>query len=520
MRERTVMGAVLGIGLAIPILAAASALAHVFPSSCALAYACGALLAAFALTFGLAQRRRFPPSLDGAARRRPIRASLWSLLATLSLLLFARLGVFMSDPSQTWGSLVPVPDVVDHMCMTAYVYAADLSRQGEPNVYDERHWPAFHTNDAAAPSTRSSVAELDPWISDPYEYPPQFLLLPRLGLLATNHFLVLRAVWFALEATLLLAVALSLARWIGGHAGLVVGLLSPALVASVPALFNLQFGQAHLLVFAFSLGALVAFERGRPALGGALLGTATVIKLFPALIILYLAMRRRWRDLAWTIGAMIALTALTFAVVGGAPFVAFARYQLPRIASGAAFSFFLDSLQTISSNFSVPGLVFKLGALGASSPTFRDASVLGWIYTLLLLALVVHAARRRVGDRLAEASIWLGLLNLGSLRSPLAPSGYVTLGALWLLTLFAARARRPREVALIVVAWIVIPGGPPLSSAPWDIALRFIGQLAMIALSVYGVWHFPEEPLSARGSPSAERARINQDADEQVARHV
>ena len=61
------------------------------------------------------------------------------------------------------------------------------------------------------------------------------------------------------------------------------------------------------------------------------------------------------------------------------------------------------------------------------------------------------------------------------------------LGAIWLLTLIAGRVRRPRAVAAVVAAWLVIPGVPPLPSPALDIAVRLVGQLGMVALSVWAV---------------------------------
>jgi hypothetical protein len=327
------------------------------------------------------------------------------------------------------------------------------------------------------------------------------LLLPQLGLALTNHFLVLRAVWFALQSTLLVLVGLALAAWIGGRAGLTAGLLLPALVGSAPAHLGLQWGQAHLLVFALCLAALVAFERGRAPLGGLLLAAATLFKIFPGLLVLDLLARRRWRDLAWTLVAGAAITLLALAVVGVAPFREFVRYQLPRISSGAAFAFFRGDWRTVSSNFSVGGIAFKLEVLGVPGMTARLASTIGWVYSLALLALLAHAVRQPPGDRLARATLWLGLLNLASLRSPLAPSGYVTVGVLWLLTLLAARARRKRDVAAIVLLYFLIPGIPPLPSAAVDIALRLLGQAAMILLSLYAVWRPRLATEAALGAP-------------------
>ncbi|MGZ3425655.1 MAG: glycosyltransferase family 87 protein, partial [Polyangia bacterium] len=307
--------------------------------------------------------------------------------------------------------------------------------------------------------------------------------------------LVVRAVWFAIQAILFVVLALTLAAWIGGHAGLVVGLLVPALVTSIPGMVNLQWGQAHLFTFVLSLGAMLAFERKRAPLGGVLLGAAIVFKLFPGLLVVYLLVRRRWREVGWTLAGAAALLLLALVVLGRAPFVEFVRYQLPRIGSGEAFSFFRREWLTISRNFAISGIVFKLGVLGVPGMTTKLAGAIGWIYTLALMALVVWAARRSDDDRLAQAMAWLALLSLGSLRSPLAPNLYVGVGALWLLTLLAARVRRAREVVLIVLAWLVIPGIPPLARAAPDIAVAFVGQLAMVAVALVALRARPAAAL-------------------------
>jgi hypothetical protein len=107
-----------------------------------------------------------------------------------------------------------------------------------------------------------------------------------------------------------------------------------------------------------------------------------------------------------------------------------------------------------------------------------------WIYTVLLVVVTVVAARRR--HFTLEPVVWLGLLTLGSLRSPDAPNVYVGASALWLLTLLAVETRgRAGAVALLVVAWVCIGVQPPLSDPKATIALWMSGQVAMLVL---GFW--------------------------------
>lgn len=487
MLERNVLAVVLGLGLAGPVVAAAAAVARVASVSRALIWTVAGVLIAGAFTAVWRLRRQFPASLDGAARRQRLRTGLWLALALVALAQLGRLSAFMADPGNTFGSAFPDRDLTKHMCLPAYVQAAALARDGDTNVYEDRHWPAFRQGEDKL-GGYSPVAELGPHLLDPYEYPPQFLLLPRLALALTNHFLIIRSVWFAFESTVFLGIALLLAGHIGEREGLVVGLLVPALFASLSLLVNLQWGQAHVLTLTLAMGALVAFRRGHAPLGGALLAAAALFKLFPGLLLLYLILQRRWRDVGWTVAGSIFLTLLALAVFGVFPFEAFIEYQLPRIGNGDAFSFFHGRWIAVSRNLSVPGVVFKLGLLGAPAMTNALANEVGWIYTLLLVMLVARAAGQRDRSALDEALLWLGVLCLGSLRSPLAPGIYVGLGGLWILTLFASRAKRARDVLFVALGFWLIPGGPPLPNRTADVAVAFLGQVWMMLVGFRAVW--------------------------------
>jgi alpha-1,2-mannosyltransferase len=82
--------------------------------------------------------------------------------------------------------------------------------------------------------------------------------------------------------------------------------------ALVCVIFPLQTNFEHqnlnpLLLFLLGYAAL-AFSRDRHAMGGAAIGAAAALKVFPALLIVYLAYRRRWAALAAAVGAGVALT--------------------------------------------------------------------------------------------------------------------------------------------------------------------------------------------------------------------
>ena len=497
--ERVLLAGALLAGFLAILAVSATALwmrlAGVNPGGAAPIVAAGAVT--MALVFALRARagrgpvstiaRRLPSRLDGAFRRRPLAAGLASLLTLVAVLQVARLSCFMADPALRWGSAFPPVEFgVRHMCMAAYVQAADLTRQGAPNVYAEEHYPAYGPGrpESAHPGS-SSVANLTPYIRDAFEYPPPFLLLPRAALVLTNDFLIMRTGWFLLQALLFCAFFLVLAWWVGGRRGILAGLLLSGMLSSFPVLFNWQFGQFHLAVVMLAMGGMLACEVGRNRFGGALLAGAVVTKLFPGLLLIYLALRRRTRALLWTMAFAAAYVLAGLLVLGPAPYRAFIEYHLPRVASGEAFSFFLSSDLTVATNASVSAIPFKLQRLGVPGMSTALATILTWIYTALLAGVVVVVARRHRPSVL-EPIVWLGILTLGSLRSPDAPNVYVGASALWLLALLAADTRgRAGAVALLVVAWICISVQPPLSDPKATIALWMSGQIAMLGL---GFW--------------------------------
>jgi hypothetical protein len=80
------------------------------------------------------------------------------------------------------------------------------------------------------------------------------------------------------------------------------------------------------------------------------------------------------------------------------------------------------------------------------------------------------------------ALVWIGLLDLAALSSPIAPSAYVLAPVLWLLVLLATRVHGRRGlVAGLVLAWMVIVGPPPLPDRA-DLMVGIFGQAFTVAL--------------------------------------
>jgi len=437
--------------------------------------------------------RRLSPSLAGLFRRRPVVTVLWGVLAVLMLVQVGRLSTYMADPSTDWWLTTRQEWWAKHMCMPAYIEAADLNRQGAANVYADEHYLALRR--AAKP--RLTVVNMEAFVGDPFQYPPPFLLLPRLALMLTNDYLTLRTFWFAIQLVGFACVAFWLAAWVNGSAGRTAAFLFPAVLLSVPVLQSLQYGQFHLAALVLALGGMLAVAKGRDALGGTLIAAATLAKIFPGLLLVVLVVQRRWRAIGWTITSAAGISLVALLVIGPQPFRAFGEYQLPRVATGAAFDFageYPELRETvIADNLSPAALVSRLHEFGAAWATPRLGTAVMSLYALFVLAAAVLAGRRS-NSRREAACAWLALLNLAALQSPGAFADYVGAGSVWLLVWYPDVFRGSlRGAAWLLAGWIFFalsPGIPPVPASmpvPVTMALTGIGGMLLIGFNAWAL---------------------------------
>jgi alpha-1,2-mannosyltransferase len=366
----------------------------------------------------------------------------------VALVELIRLAVFMIDPAQVAYSVQPGNTWrVRHSCVSAY-WVACQEVDDVANVYRlQRYEPP---RDAAG--NRQRIV-MDGFVLDAYEYPPPFLVVPRLLANAAPTFLRFRTVWFAVQLIAVTAGLVVVASHIGGVTGAYVLALSGFVLAPFGVTTTLQIGNAQLAFVALPMVAMVLFDRRRPIAGGALLAYATVSKLYPALLVLYLLLRRDWRGAAWTAALGAVIVAVSLVDVGWTPYVAFLDH-LPRLLSGEAFPA-MSLPEGMALNQSVPGLPLKLALFGLAPATLAWARVAGWIYTPLLLWATVRLARGRFSREDAPLA-WVAVILLATYRSTFLPQ-YGVFPGLWLVILLAARFRhRPGALAALAAAWAVL----------------------------------------------------------------
>ncbi len=446
---------------------------------------------AFFAAIGAWLARRLPIWLDAQPSTRPRFTIAWVLLALLAIVQVGRLSTYMTNAESDWFLSTRNPFYAKHECLNAYVYGAELDRRGESNIYDATLYPGLNREAEPMTELTGMVPE------DPFQYAPQFLLWPRAAIAITHDYQAIRLVWFGINVTLCMGAVLLLSFWIGGRVGAVSALLSPLVLIAFPTLHNFQYGQFHFATIALAVLAMLSFARRRPAIGGTLLAVSILSKLFPALLLIPLGLQRRWRDLRWTAAAIVALTLITLAVTGMAPFLAFTDYHLPRLADGSAFAFGdawpeMAGL-VVSGNQGIQGIFDKLAAMGVPDAAGMSTAA-GALYGVALLMVGAWIGLRRDESRFERAIAWLGVLGLGSLASTGAWADYVPVTCVWLLALLApltpGRPAMQLALGLCAVMQLFLVGTMPLGDwvgTSWMYPLSLLGALAMLTTFTTGV---------------------------------
>jgi len=203
--------------------------------------------------------------------------------------------------------------------MASYYYAVQVATAGG-DPYDVQTL----SEAARAERTRDVV--------HPFFYPPPFLLAVAWTLpldLATAY-----GISYWLDEIFLLLAMLALWRWWRP-----LGRATPIAIVGwmcllFPAIYGHQMGQVNGLILALTLGGLWLAERDRPVVGGALMGTACMFKMSPALFVAWWLLRGRIGAVLGAVLTGVLLSLLTLPLLGVDEQLRFYTEILPTFASG------------------------------------------------------------------------------------------------------------------------------------------------------------------------------------------
>jgi Glycosyltransferase family 87 len=246
-------------------------------------------------------------------------------------------------------------------------------------------------------------------------------------------------------------------------------------------------------------------ERGRDAAAGMMLAAATLLRLFPLLLVFYLVLRRRWRVLAWTIAGITIGILITVAIAG----VATSRSFFPSIS-------LLRSQTWLSSNSNISLEAFisrtfwdLFGTSGASLDLARRICVRA--ADLMVLCFVIKATTFDSGEDRNWRVLCLWIVAAVML-SPTAWFHYLLL-MLIVFAQMASAARRgwvsDRSLGMAVGSYLVAGaiGVVLLTAAPeskvFDVTRQF-EFLCLLMVFVAAYWFAADRPRLLTRSDSSD----------------
>jgi alpha-1,2-mannosyltransferase len=315
------------------------------------------------------------------------------------------------------------------------------------------------------------------------------------------------AIWFGVSLGLLFLLAVVLAESAAGSTTPQKRRPSVALALVIfgglflwpPVQYNLAKGQWSILVALLLAMSWQFYVRGHHRSAGASIGLASALKVFPALLGIYLLVRAP-RAIVWMVVAVTAAFGVPLLLMG--PHTAWAFVQ----QSQANVSYW-ETFPAVT--YSIHGLLARLlvGGQWARPLVYAPlaARVLGALLSLVLLAIAARTLRRHDAgseDEGARFAAWIALLVILNPLS-MVHSGVILALPILLIAQALSSVERvwPKLAWTIGVVLVSIPGHTLIFLAsnpiePWQ-------GLAVIALPLWGSLLLFSAAVAAIGSPVA-----------------
>jgi len=336
----------------------------------------------------------------------------------------------------------------------------------------EVYWRAGARASAAEPLYRPSDEDYQ------LKYFPAFAIAAiPLGMLPLD---TAKAVWFALSAAALV-VLLPLSATLLPHRRQPMWLLIAMLIIGLGKYYaeDLVLGQINTTVALVAALAVLAFNRGREAVGGLLVALAIVLKPYALILAPWLVARRQWQSIgALGLGLLVACVLPAF-VYGLDGTVDLHRDWWRTVTTTT------DGTLLHSDNVSLASLWAKRLGIGAAATALATVSSIA-----LLIASAVVFLRRKSVDKPdgAEAAL---LLAITPLISPQGWDYVLVLGTMTLLYVVNDFDRLPRAGQVLSIGAITAVGltlfdllGRRLIYALLDLSVITIGMMVLIAALV------------------------------------
>jgi hypothetical protein len=294
-----------------------------------------------------------------------------------------------------------------------------------------------------------------PWdwsLSSGYLYPPAFAVF-LIPLTWVSNDLAVR-IWLLLIQAAVVASLMIVYTVIGRPKRAELLCLVAVMTTFFPLASSVLTGSMNTLLLLLLTGAWAFWQRRKDVLGGVLVGTAAVFKLFPLALLPYLAWRRHWKLLAAVGVTGLAGLLLGLAVTSVAHNLYYFREMLPHLAAGTGYR----------ENQSLAGFTARIcqpSAADAGGGAGWCGRALDWPLVVLLLFIVIRATSRPARSGLEFALAVSALPLISSVTWSFHLVVLILPIALLIRQAFTGAMSR-RAGRFLLVAWLCFSVGPAL----------------------------------------------------------
>jgi hypothetical protein len=342
----------------------------------------------------------------------------------------------------------------------------------------------------------------------PYPYPPPAAAVQAAS--AVLPFGAAAAVWLALTGCAAAASYFALARTLGlpRRPGALAALPLAHLAVAYYFQWDMRSVNCNLIVLAAVLFGCAALAAGRDAAAGFWFAAGVALKVFPVLVLPYLAWRKRWRALAWGV-------AFSAAFWGAVPLAAFGSGFADVYAGWAG-----ELTRAADPAQQTHPILISLNKAAAhlAAGTAVPARVVVWAVCVLWVAVGLGGAAASRSSRPRDgfaALAHVSLLVLGpvAVNPYLEPYHLVPLAVPAVLVLAAALDGTQRAGVRVVAAVGFVLGLAILkASSPWALRGLLVNAQALVlcGAAVWVSWARAADPASAEaaGGEPAPRGRF------------
>jgi hypothetical protein len=311
------------------------------------------------------------------------------------------------------------------------------------------------------------------------------------------------ALWSLLSLVLYAAAGWIILRELGLGASINVWLIIGLALCWDPFISHIALGQLSLLLVGCIIGAWSCLRHNHDSWAGFLIGWASLIKLFPGLLIVYLLLKRRWIAGAAAILTFVLGYAMTVAVVGFDDTLRYHREVM--IDNVAAFGPFVL-------NVSMTGVFQRMFTDGqwvqplAVQPQMASLAVAGVSLVLLLPLAFRHYSISREADDESFALACVAMLLIAPVMwSHIFPLLWLPFGLLYRRW----QELKERQVARLSLLALILLSLPNLAIAralmdryapyrmPWHTSLLLLGPTLGLLILWWLLWKRPGQAPAA-----------------------